>query len=182
YALSLLPTPPFCRRSTTVIGWLLAITEETSGDTEAGLDGFEENCTRLFSHRLVPLVRNRSRRPTERCRSGPMISLTSTRMNADTITHHKTNSCNIPLGRIGDADGIIESVPVEDNKMRALHTSLLSEILPNNRRAMPSYRLCTSDGPIQPTEGLAEELRTILEDVALHETSLAVFAQFSRTV
>ncbi|KAI6005358.1 hypothetical protein EDC04DRAFT_2517270, partial [Pisolithus marmoratus] len=67
-----------------------------------------------------------------------------------------------PLGRIGDADGIIESVLVEDNKMH---------ILPNNHRAMPSYRLCTSDGPIQVTESLAGELRTVLEDVALGETS-----------
>ena len=37
------------------------------------------------------------------------------------------------------------------------------QILAETYEAMPAYRLCTSDGVVQLTEGLASKLRQILE-------------------
>ncbi|KIK82187.1 hypothetical protein PAXRUDRAFT_832360 [Paxillus rubicundulus Ve08.2h10] len=71
-----------------------------------------------------------------------------------------TDNRNIPaLGRIGDPHDIIASVLVEDSK-----------ILPDTYQAMPSYRLCSSAGPTQLTEGLATKLKNVLEDIAPQET------------
>lgn len=69
---------------------------------------------------------------------------------------HIHDQRNIPaLNRIGDPDDIIGTVLVED-----------SEIRPETYQPMPSYRLVTSDGPIQLTPGLAEKLQTILSKIA----------------
>ncbi|KAG6826402.1 hypothetical protein H0H92_015967 [Tricholoma furcatifolium] len=56
-----------------------------------------------------------------------------------------------PLGRIGDPDDIIASVLVQDSK-----------ILPETYQPMPSYRLCTSDGLLTLTPGLARHLQAFL--------------------
>lgn len=36
--------------------------------------------------------------------------------------------------------------------------------MPDTYQPMPSYRLCTSDGVLQLTEGLAKRLLEVLED------------------
>ncbi|KAI6027411.1 hypothetical protein BKA83DRAFT_4038564, partial [Pisolithus microcarpus] len=57
----------------------------------------------------------------------------------------------IPLpGRVSDSGDIFCSVLVEDK----VHVSLFSRVLPDTYQAMPSYRLCTSGGPLRLTEGL----------------------------
>jgi len=73
---------------------------------------------------------------------------------------HIHDNRNIPaLGRVGDPDDIIASVLVEDSK-----------ILPDTYQAMPSYRICTADGPTQLTEGLAQKLKAMLEQIVSQET------------
>ncbi|OBZ76662.1 Tubulin-specific chaperone C [Grifola frondosa] len=66
---------------------------------------------------------------------------------------HIHDSRNLPaLGRIGDPMNILASVRVEDGK-----------ILAETYQPMPAYRLCTTDGVLQLTEGLAQRLRELLE-------------------
>lgn len=82
---------------------------------------------------------------------------------------------NIPaLGRIGDPDDIIATVLVENSKVRLLAQlfapySLHMKILPETYQPMPSYRICTSDGVLQLTPGLADHLRRALVRVAKME-------------
>ncbi|KAI6124095.1 hypothetical protein EV401DRAFT_1943812 [Pisolithus croceorrhizus] len=152
YALSFLPAPPPSSRSATVIGWLPAIAEGTSKDIEAVLDDFVENSN--FRSLMQEAIREGLREGVDEVWMNGALQLQHGWM-------HIHDSRNIPpLGRIGDPDDIIGSVLVEDSK-----------ILPDTYQAMPSYRLFTSDGPIQLTEGLARKLRTVLEDVASRETS-----------
>lgn len=152
YALSFLPTPPPSSNSATVIGWLPAITEGTSRDIEAGLHDFVENSN--FRSLMQEAIQQGLREGVDEIWTNGALQLQHGWMHI-----HDSRSIP-PLGRIGDPDDIIGSVLVEDSK-----------ILPDTYQAMPSYRLCTSDGPIQLTEGLARKLRTVLEDVASHETS-----------
>ncbi|KAI6107777.1 hypothetical protein EDD16DRAFT_1488520 [Pisolithus croceorrhizus] len=172
YALSFLPAPPPSSRSATVIGWLPAIAEGTSRDIEAGLDDFVENPN--FRSLLQGAIRQGLREGVDEVWMNGALQLRHGWMHIHGAVHahrfriltgpsntRETDSRNIPpLGRIGDPDDIIGSVLVEDSK-----------ILPDTYQAMPSYRLCTSDGPIQLTEGLARKLRIVLEDVASRETS-----------
>lgn len=151
YALSFLPTPPSSSRSATIIGWLPAIAEGISGDIEAGLSDFVENPN--FRSLVQETVQQGLREGVDEVWTNGALQLQHGWM-------HIHDSRNVPpLGRIGDPDDIIGSVLVEDSK-----------ILPDTYQAMPAYRLCTSDGPIQLTEGLARKLRTVLEDVASRET------------
>ena len=82
---------------------------------------------------------------------------------------------NIPaLGRIGDPDDIIATVLVENSKVRLLallfaSSSLHTKILPETYQPMPSYRICTSDGILQLTPGLADHLRRALVRIAKME-------------
>jgi len=57
-----------------------------------------------------------------------------------------------PLGRVGDPDDIIASVRVQDGKF-----------LTGTYQPMPAYRICTSDGVLKLTEGLAQKLKQVLE-------------------
>ena len=41
--------------------------------------------------------------------------------------------------------------------------------MPETYEAMPAYRLCTSDGVLRLTDGLAMKLRTILDECARQE-------------
>jgi len=69
---------------------------------------------------------------------------------------HIHDQRNIPaLGRVGDPDDIIATVLVENSK-----------ILPETYQPMPSYRICTSDGVLQLTPGLADHLRRALVRIA----------------
>jgi len=56
-----------------------------------------------------------------------------------------------PLGRIGDPDDIIATVLVEDGK-----------IVADTYQPMPAYRMCTSDGVLKLTDGLANKLKEVL--------------------
>lgn len=76
------------------------------------------------------------------------------------------------LGRIGDPDDIIASVRVENGEVHRSYTLCSSEklshydliqILADTYQPMPSYRLCTADGVLQLTDGLAARLVELLE-------------------
>lgn len=80
-----------------------------------------------------------------------------------------------PLGRIGDPDDIIASVRVQGGKVR-FHShgyrtnvglncdvEILSQFLAETYQPMPAYRMCTSDGVLKLTEGLAQKLKQVLE-------------------
>lgn len=91
-----------------------------------------------------------------------------------------SDSRNIPaLGRIGDPDDIIASVRVEEGKvsLHCLMTCALifkpfdGQILHETYQPMPSYRLCTSDGVMQLTEGLFARLKETLETRTREEDS-----------
>lgn len=79
---------------------------------------------------------------------------------------------NIPaLGRIGDPDDIIATVLVQNSKVRLLAQlfvpySLHTKILPETYQPMPSYRICSSDGFLQLTPGLADHFRRALVRIA----------------
>ncbi|OCH94570.1 hypothetical protein OBBRIDRAFT_789045 [Obba rivulosa] len=148
FALSFLPDPPPVVLSSTVIGWLPAATPEAS--EEAGLNDFVENgAFRELLHEAV--------------QSGLRDDVDDIQRNGAMQTQqgwmHIHDGRNVPaLGRIGDPDDIIASVRVEDGK-----------ILAETYQPMPSYRLCTSDGVLQLTEGLAQRLKEILEARAAEE-------------
>ncbi|KAG9313809.1 hypothetical protein JVU11DRAFT_6170 [Chiua virens] len=149
YALSFLPSPPSSPRSPTVLGWLPAVTDTANDDVDAGLNDFVENhlsCTKRFSKHSGRVSTNVWTNSAIQIQQGWM---------------HIHDYRNVPaLGRIGDPDDIIASVLVEDSK-----------ILSDTYQAMPSYRICTVDGPTQLTEGLATKLRSVLEDVASRESA-----------
>jgi len=88
-----------------------------------------------------------------------------------------------PLNRIGDPDDILASVLVQGGKVGfVLHSRRSSlpdfgtcavrhaQILPETYQAMPSYRVCTAHGVTQLTEGLASNLRTLLDARAREES------------
>lgn len=65
---------------------------------------------------------------------------------------HIHDQRNVPaLGRIGDPDDIIGSVLVQKSK-----------IIVETYQPMPSYRVCTTDGVLQLTPGLAQHLHAAL--------------------
>ena len=72
------------------------------------------------------------------------------------------------LGRIGDPDDILASVLVADGKVRWTAVKLiliiirLHQILPETYQPMPAYRLCTQDGVLKLTPGLAAKLQSFL--------------------
>lgn len=128
--------------SRTVIGWLPAsVDAEEDG---AGLNDFKEN------HAFLELLH-------DAVRSGLTDDVDEVQRNGAIQTQqgwmHINDERNIPaLGRIGDPDDIIASIRVEEGK-----------ILADTYQPMPSYRLCTSDGIMKLSEGLAVRLRELLE-------------------
>jgi len=148
FALSFLPYPPPSVQSSTVIGWLPAATAE--GSEEAGLNDFVENGA--FRELLHEAIQGALRDGADEVQKNGAIQTQQGWM-------HIHDNRNIPaLGRIGDPDDIIASVRVEDG-----------QILAETYQPMPSYRLCTSDGVLQLTEGLAKRLREVLEARAQEE-------------
>ncbi|KAJ7747893.1 hypothetical protein DFH07DRAFT_830486 [Mycena maculata] len=150
FALSFLPSPP-STGSSTVVGWLPAAT--ATDNAEAGLNDFKENPEfRVLLHEAI--------------RDGLKEGLDDVQINGAAQLGngwmHIHDERNIPaLGRIGDPDDIIASVLVEDGQIR-----------PETYQAMPSYRICTSDGPTQLTPGLAQKLQAVLEERARSEHSI----------
>ncbi|KAJ3809788.1 hypothetical protein EV368DRAFT_51547 [Lentinula lateritia] len=142
YALSFLPSAPPVPNSATIIGWLPASTESQT-EQDAGLNDFKENIK--FRHLLHEAVKSGLQANVDEIQRNGALQIQQGWM-------HIHDDRNIPaLGRIGDPDDIIASVLVEDGKIQA-HTY----------QAMPAYRLCTSDGVTQLTEGLSAHLHKIL--------------------
>ncbi|TCD63597.1 hypothetical protein EIP91_005205 [Steccherinum ochraceum] len=138
-------------QSRTVIGWLPASANvEGEGEDGAGLNDFRENpAFRELLH--------------EALLSGLNDDVDEVQRNGATQTGqgwmHIHDDRNIPaLGRIGDPDDILGSVRVEEGKMLA-----------DTYQPMPSYRLCTADGILKLTEGLAARLKERLEVEAQRE-------------
>ncbi|KAJ4496034.1 hypothetical protein C8J55DRAFT_553776 [Lentinula edodes] len=142
YALSFLPSAPPVPNSATVIGWLPASTESQT-EQDAGLNDFKENIK--FRHLLHEAVKSGLQANVDEIQRNGALQIQQGWM-------HIHDDRNIPaLGRIGDPDDIIASVLVEDGKIQA-----------DTYQAMPAYRLCTTDGVTQLTEGLSAHLHKIL--------------------
>ncbi|KAJ3880729.1 hypothetical protein F5051DRAFT_450491 [Lentinula edodes] len=142
YALSFLPSAPPVPNSATIIGWLPASTESQT-EQDAGLNDFKENIK--FRHLLHEAVKSGLQANVDEIQRNGALQIQQGWM-------HIHDDRNIPaLGRIGDPDDIIASVLVEDGKIKA-----------DTYQAMPAYRLCTSDGVTQLTEGLFAHLHKIL--------------------
>ncbi|KAJ6591057.1 hypothetical protein DFH09DRAFT_1138443 [Mycena vulgaris] len=149
FALSFLSSPPSAS-SSTVLGWLPAAT--TGNDDAAGLNDFKENPK--FRILLHEAIQDGLKEEVDDIQINGAVQLGDGWM-------HIHDDRNIPaLGRIGDPDDIIASVLVQAGKIKL-----------ETYQAMPSYRLCTSDGPIQLTPGLAQKLQAVLEDRARAESA-----------
>ncbi|KAG1737494.1 uncharacterized protein EDB91DRAFT_1140164 [Suillus paluster] len=151
YALSFLTQPPPTPDSCSVIGWLPAETT-SEGGAEAGLNDFVENPKfRAIMHEAIQTA---LREQEDAIWINGALQLQQGWM-------HIHDSRNIPaLGRIGDPDDIIASVLVQDSK-----------ILSETYQPMPSYRVCTSDGPTLLTDGLAAKLKSVLGDAIAREAA-----------
>ncbi|KAI0725978.1 hypothetical protein C8Q72DRAFT_888126 [Fomitopsis betulina] len=146
FALSFLPTPPPSVRSCTVIGWLPASTPGAQ-EEGAGLNDFVENPS--FRNVLHEAIQSALRDGADEIQKNGAIQIQAGWM-------HIHDQRNVPaLGRIGDVDDILASVRIEGG-----------EILASTYEPMPSYRLCTADGILQLTDGLAVRLEQVLEQKA----------------
>ncbi|KAJ4486894.1 hypothetical protein C8R41DRAFT_768434 [Lentinula lateritia] len=147
YALSFLPSASPVSNSATIIGWLPASTERQT-EQDAGLNDFKENIK--FRHLLHEAVKSGLQANVDEIQRNGALQIQQGWMHIHGV--YFTNDRNIPaLGRIGDPDDIIASVLVEDGKIQA-----------DTYQAMPAYRLCTTDGVTQLTEGLSAHLHKIL--------------------
>lgn len=150
FCLSFLESAPPSVLSASVIGWLPASALAAEGAGEAGLNDFIENPR--FREVLHEAVQSALADGVDDIQKNGAIQTQQGWM-------HIHDSRNIPaLGRIGDPDDILASVRVEEGK-----------ILADTYQPMPSYRLCTADGVLQLTEGLAERLNEILQARAAKE-------------
>lgn len=139
-------------RSRTIIGWLPASngSENEGKEEEAGLNDFVENAG--FKELLHEAIQSGLKDGVDDIQKNGAIQVQQGWM-------HIHDERNIPaLGRIGDPDDILGSVRVEEGV-----------ILAETYQPMPSYRLCTSDGIIHLTPGLAARLKERLEKEALLE-------------
>ncbi|KAF8899581.1 hypothetical protein CPB84DRAFT_1681168 [Gymnopilus junonius] len=149
FALSFLEVAPPDLDSPAVIGWLPAQTyltdvpqtpEEQTRSQEPTLEDFVPNPK--FVEALQDTVRHVLKEGLDEIWENGAKQIQAGWM-------HINDQRNIPaLGRVGDPDDIIGSVLVEDSKIKA-----------ETYQPMPSYRLCTSDGILQLTPGLAKHLR-----------------------
>ncbi|KAI0050281.1 hypothetical protein FA95DRAFT_1555789 [Auriscalpium vulgare] len=148
FAVSLLPHAPPRPDSSTVLGWLPA--ETPGNEDQAGLNDFKENpafrplLDRAIASALVDGVDE--------------IQINGAIQIGDGWMHIHDARNIPPLGRIGDPDDILGTVRVEEGK-----------ILASTYSPMPAYRVCTSDGVSQLTDGLAQRLREVLEARAREE-------------
>ncbi|KAF8352066.1 hypothetical protein F5887DRAFT_933792 [Amanita rubescens] len=141
FALSFLSTRPKTADSSSIIGWLPAVSGQ--GQQEAGLNDFKENAK--FREALHEAIQAGLREGVDEIQTNGAIQLQNGWM-------HIHDERNVPaLGRIGDPDDILASVLVEGG-----------EILPETYQPMPAYRLCTQDGVTKLTPGLADKLQSFL--------------------
>ncbi|KAH9854568.1 hypothetical protein C2E23DRAFT_725907 [Lenzites betulinus] len=160
FALSFLPEAPPSILSDAVIGWLPA----SGAGEEAGLNDFVEN--EKFRELLHSAIQAALRDGADEVQRNGAIQLGEGWMHI----HGMSPSCphiadcpsrNLPaLGRIGDPDDIIASVRVENAQINA-----------DTYQPMPSYRMCTSDGVLQLTEGLAARLIEVLRERIQEDSS-----------
>jgi len=159
YAVSLLKEAPAAISSKTVLGWLpaaAAAASAESGNTveehQAGLYDFVQNDS------FIDILHSSIRNALEKGRDE---SVRSEAVQRESGWLHINDARNIPpIGRIGDPDDIIGSVLVENG-----------QVIPSTYQRMPSYRICTSDGPTQLSEGLLQELLDDLNSIHESETS-----------
>ncbi|KAI0772883.1 hypothetical protein BD413DRAFT_36346 [Trametes elegans] len=163
FALSFTPDPPPSVLSAAVVGWLPA---SGASEGEAGLNDFVEN--ERFREVLHEAVQSALRDGVDEVQKNGAIQTREGWMHIHGTPARAPRSAsvrvcasrpawidnrNIPaLGRIGDPDDIIASVRVENG-----------EVLSETYQPMPSYRLCTSDGVVQLTEGLAQRLLEVVK-------------------
>ncbi|KAI0922686.1 hypothetical protein AcV5_009591 [Taiwanofungus camphoratus] len=149
FALSFLSRSPASAQSPSVIGWLPA---SVPGEAEeAGLNDFVENPK--FREVLHEAIQSALRDGIDDIQANAAVQTQQGWM-------HIHDNRNIPaLGRIGDPDDILASVRVEDGK-----------ILADTYQPMPAYRICTSDGVLQLTEGLAQRLHEVLQARAAEQS------------
>ncbi|KAG8906367.1 hypothetical protein FRB99_007051 [Tulasnella sp. 403] len=140
YALSFLSKPPNedVPHSRTILGWV-------GTGTENETIGFQENPA--FREILHDAVQSALADPTfDKSIESEAIQRGEGWMNI-------RDNRNVPaLNRVGDPDDIIGAVMVQDGKVVA-----------STYQPMPTYRICTSDGPTRLTEGLATRLQEFLE-------------------
>ncbi|KAG9006505.1 hypothetical protein FRB94_014339 [Tulasnella sp. JGI-2019a] len=138
FALSFLDKPlnPGHPRSRTIIGWV------SEGD-----GGFQENPPfRDLLHESIASALEGSVGDLD-----PVIEAEALQRGEGWL--HINDHRNVPpMGRIGDPDDIIGTVMVQGG-----------EIIASTYQAMPSYRVCTADGPTRLPEGLARKLQESLE-------------------
>ncbi|KAI0074935.1 hypothetical protein K474DRAFT_1709427 [Panus rudis PR-1116 ss-1] len=143
YALSLLEEAPIDVTSRTIIGWLPAVTAG-EGEDSAGLNDFVPNAA--FVEILHEAVKSGLTDGVDEIQKNGALQLQQGWMHI----HDERNPP--PLGRIGDSDDILGTVLVENGEIKA-----------ETYQPMPSYRLCTADGIVRLTEGLAQRLKETLE-------------------
>ncbi|KJA25432.1 hypothetical protein HYPSUDRAFT_134711 [Hypholoma sublateritium FD-334 SS-4] len=150
FALSFLAEPPRAPEAPSVIGWLPAQAEEADppggGGQTAALRDFRENgAFLLIVHETI----------AQALRDGADADWVAAATARQAGWMHIQDQRNVPaLDRIGDPDDIIASVLVRDGA-----------VLPETYAPMPAYRVCTADGVLQLTEGLAACLqRRLVED------------------
>ncbi|EGO01073.1 hypothetical protein SERLA73DRAFT_27242, partial [Serpula lacrymans var. lacrymans S7.3] len=128
---------------------------------EAGLNDFQENPK--FRALLHQAIQTGLREGADDIQINGALQLQNGWM-------HIHDERNVPaLGRVGDPDDILASVLVEDSKASFLEAAHSPLIQPETYQSMPSYRLCTVDGPTQLTDGLALKLKRLLEETAAVE-------------
>ncbi|KAF8892920.1 hypothetical protein BD779DRAFT_1436270 [Infundibulicybe gibba] len=144
FALSFVRSPPPSLDSPTIIGWLPAeATFSKPESQQAGLNDFRENVKfRDILHESIL---------EGLCEGVDEIQINGATQVQNGWMHIHDDRNIPPLGRIGDPDDIIASVLVQDGK-----------IITETYQPMPSYRLCTSDGILKLTPGLAQKLHSTL--------------------
>ncbi|KIO30138.1 hypothetical protein M407DRAFT_242329 [Tulasnella calospora MUT 4182] len=143
FALSFLEKPlnPEFPRSRTILGW---VGGEEEGMEDAG-GGFQENPG--FRELLHEAIADALTRP------GFDEAIEADALQRGEGWLHITDNRNVPaLNRIGDPDDIVGTVMVQDGK-----------VIASTYQPMPSYRLCTADGPTRLPEGLAKKVLGYLE-------------------
>jgi len=129
-------------RCARIIGYLPASEGERA--IEAGLNDFRENPG--FRKILHKAIREGLEEGVDEVQTNGARQLQEGWM-------HIHDERNIPpSGRIGDPDDIIASVRVQGGKF-----------LTETYQPMPAYRMCTSDGVLKLTEGLAQKLKQVLK-------------------
>ncbi|KIM46791.1 hypothetical protein M413DRAFT_64043 [Hebeloma cylindrosporum] len=177
FAVSFLNATPASPDSETIIGWLPAQTYQTdTPDTSSSRTSQQGRRTTAGLHDFIPnpqflKLLHKTIQSSLAAGLDEIWDNGAKQVQQGWMHIHGEQPCslifrvldqrNVPaLGRIGDPDDIIASVLIEDSKIK-----------PETYQAMPSYRVCTTDGILQLTPGLAKELHRALIYKTKEETS-----------